>query len=76
MLSDRLGVLLENARKQLDLSRDELALRGDVRTRLVAELERGQRPNEGKARCGGVADPEEGCGRRAKAQRTNVTTQR
>ena len=45
MLSDRLGVLLKNARKQLNLSRVELARRGDVSTRLVAELERGQRPN-------------------------------
>ena len=45
MLSDRIGVLLKNARKQLNLSRDELARRGDVSTRLVAELERGQRPN-------------------------------
>jgi transcriptional regulator with XRE-family HTH domain len=33
------------AASQLKLSRDELARRGDVSTRLVAELERGQRPN-------------------------------
>ena len=34
-----------NARKQLGLSREEFAHRGGVSTRLVAELERGQRPN-------------------------------
>lgn len=45
MLSERIGVLLMNARRQLNLSRRELARRGGVSTRLVAELERGQRPN-------------------------------
>jgi transcriptional regulator with XRE-family HTH domain len=45
MFSKRIGVLLKNARRQLKLSRDELASRGGVSTRLVAELERGQRPN-------------------------------
>ena len=37
MLSDRLGVLLKNARQQLNLSRVEVARRGHVSTRLVAE---------------------------------------
>jgi transcriptional regulator with XRE-family HTH domain len=45
MFSARIGRLLKNARRQLDLSREELARRGGVSTRLVAELERGQRPN-------------------------------
>ena len=45
MLSDRFGDLLRNARGQLGLSRMELAQRGGVSARLVAELERGQRPN-------------------------------
>jgi transcriptional regulator with XRE-family HTH domain len=45
MFSERIGRLLKNARRQLDLSREELARRGGVSTRLVAELERGQRPN-------------------------------
>lgn len=45
MFSDRIGSLLQNARSQLDLSRGELARRAGVSTRLVAELERGQRPN-------------------------------
>lgn len=45
MLSDALGDLLQRARKQLALSRQELAARAKVSTRLVAELERGQRPN-------------------------------
>src|SRR5216110_3431006 len=45
MFSERIGNLLQNARRQLDLSREELARRGGVSTRLVAELERGQRPN-------------------------------
>jgi transcriptional regulator with XRE-family HTH domain len=45
MLSEPIGELLKNARQQLELSREELARRGGVSTRLVAELERGQRPN-------------------------------
>ena len=45
MFSERIGVLLRHARKDLKLSRAELASRGGVSTRLVAELERGQRPN-------------------------------
>lgn len=45
MLSDSLGLLLKNARKQLSWSRKELANRAGVSPRLVAELERGQRPN-------------------------------
>jgi len=45
MLSEPIGGLLKAARKQLNVSREELARRGGVSTRLVAELERGQRPN-------------------------------
>jgi transcriptional regulator with XRE-family HTH domain len=45
MLSNRIGKLLRNARQQLNLSRAELARRAGVSARLVAELERGQRPN-------------------------------
>jgi len=45
MLSDRVGGLLKNARQQLSLSRAEIAQRAGVSVRLVAELERGQRPN-------------------------------
>src|SRR4051812_3113927 len=45
MFSESIGRLLKNARRQLDVSREELARRGGVSTRLVAELERGQRPN-------------------------------
>jgi transcriptional regulator with XRE-family HTH domain len=45
MLSKGLGELLQRARKQLGISREELARRARVSTRLVAELERGQRPN-------------------------------
>ncbi len=45
MLSKRIGDLLKTARKELNLSRAELARRGGVSARLVAELERGQRPN-------------------------------
>ena len=45
MLSERFGVLLKNARQQLEMSRDDLARRGGVSARLVAEMERGQRPN-------------------------------
>lgn len=45
MLSDQLGPILKSARKQLGLSREELASRAKVSPRLVAELERSQRPN-------------------------------
>ena len=45
MLSAPIGGLLKDARRQLGLSREELAKRGGLSTRLVAELERGQRPN-------------------------------
>ncbi len=45
MLSATLGELLKRARKQMGISREELARRGEVSTRLVAEVERGQRPN-------------------------------
>lgn len=45
MLSEPVGGLLKAARKHLNVSREELARRGGVSTRLVAELERGQRPN-------------------------------
>jgi transcriptional regulator with XRE-family HTH domain len=45
MLSARIGVLLKDARRHLGLSRADLARRGGVSVRLVAELERGQRPN-------------------------------
>lgn len=45
MLSASLGLLLKNARRRLSLSRKELASRAGVSARLVAELERGQRPN-------------------------------
>lgn len=45
MRSARVAALLVAARKQLRLSQAELAKRGRVSRRLVAELERGQRPN-------------------------------
>lgn len=45
MLSDTLAEFLRDTRKQLGLSREELARRAKVSTRLVAELERGERPN-------------------------------
>jgi len=45
MLSDQIGLLLRSARRYLNISRVELANRGGVSVRLVAELERGQRPN-------------------------------
>lgn len=45
MHAERIGGLLKSARKQLNISRTELAHRGGVSQRLVAELERGQRPN-------------------------------
>ena len=45
MLSEKLAELLQRTRKQLGLSREELARRAQVSTRLLAELERGERPN-------------------------------
>jgi transcriptional regulator with XRE-family HTH domain len=45
LFSARIGGILKQARQQLNMSRDELARRGGVSTRLVAEFERGQRPN-------------------------------
>jgi transcriptional regulator with XRE-family HTH domain len=45
LLSDSLGNLLRDARKHRGLSREQLALQAGVSPRLVAELERGQRPN-------------------------------
>jgi transcriptional regulator with XRE-family HTH domain len=45
MFSAQIGELLKHARQRLKLSREELARRCGVSTRLVAELERGQRPN-------------------------------
>lgn len=45
MFSARFGLLLKKARKQRNITRDQLARRGGVSTRLVAEMERGQRPN-------------------------------
>lgn len=45
MLSARFGALLKTARQHLGMTRDELARRGSVSARLVAELERGERPN-------------------------------
>ncbi len=45
MFSDRIAPLLRDERKRLDMSRQELARRAGVSVRLVAEFERGQRPN-------------------------------
>lgn len=45
MLSGKLGQVLLHARKLQRLSREDLARRAGVSTRLVAELERGDRPN-------------------------------
>ena len=45
MFSARFGALLKSARQHLNMTREALALRGGVSTRLVAELERGERPN-------------------------------
>lgn len=45
MFSEAVGILLQNARRKQNLSRDELARQSGVSTRLVAEMERGQRPN-------------------------------
>jgi transcriptional regulator with XRE-family HTH domain len=45
MLASRFGALLRSARTHRRLSRAELAERGGVSVRLVAELEQGKRPN-------------------------------
>ncbi len=45
MLSEKLGQVLQRARKLIGMSRDELARRAHVSVRLVAEFERGDRPN-------------------------------
>ena len=45
MVSPAFGDLLKRARRHMCISREELARRGKVSTRLVAEVERGQRPN-------------------------------
>lgn len=45
MLSEVLGQALQRARKQIPMSREELARRAHVSVRLVAEVERGDRPN-------------------------------
>jgi transcriptional regulator with XRE-family HTH domain len=45
LLSKKLTEFLLRSRKQLGLSREQLARRAQVSTRLVAELERGERPN-------------------------------
>lgn len=45
MHSEQLGQLLKEVRNQQNLSREQLALRAGVSLRLVAEFERGERPN-------------------------------
>jgi transcriptional regulator with XRE-family HTH domain len=45
MLANRFGTLLRSARTHRGISRAELAERGGVSIRLVAELEQGKRPN-------------------------------
>jgi transcriptional regulator with XRE-family HTH domain len=45
MLASRFGTLLRSARTRRSLSRAQLAERGGVSVRLVAELEQGKRPN-------------------------------
>ncbi len=45
MLSKKLGRALQRARKQIAMSREDLARRAHVSVRLVAEVERGERPN-------------------------------
>jgi len=45
MLAGRFGPLLRSARTYRSLSRAQLAERGGVSVRLVAELEQGKRPN-------------------------------
>jgi transcriptional regulator with XRE-family HTH domain len=47
MLSDQIGALLREARRSRDLSQAKLAQLSGVSTRLVAEVERGMRPNVG-----------------------------
>lgn len=51
MLSTSIGSLLLHARDQLNISRPELAQRCGVSGRLLAELERGQRPNVSLETC-------------------------
>ena len=45
MLVNQIGATIRLARKALSLSQKELAQRAQVATRLVGELERGERPN-------------------------------
>ena len=45
MHSERLGMLLRRARGELAMGREQLARTARVSLRLVAEVERGQRPN-------------------------------
>jgi transcriptional regulator with XRE-family HTH domain len=45
MLSAKIGAALQRARKAKRISRAELAVTGGVSVRLIAELERGDRPN-------------------------------
>lgn len=45
MLSGQLGELLRASRKELGISREALAESAGVSTRLIAEVERGERPN-------------------------------
>lgn len=45
MLSRQLGELLRASRKDLHISREALARSAGVSTRLIAEVERGERPN-------------------------------
>lgn len=51
ILSASIGSLLLHAREQLNISRPELAQRCGVSERLLAELERGQRPNVSLETC-------------------------
>jgi transcriptional regulator with XRE-family HTH domain len=44
-LSTLVGDLLHSARRESNITREQLARRAGVSTRLVGELERGQRPN-------------------------------
>jgi transcriptional regulator with XRE-family HTH domain len=45
MLAEQIGALVRGARKDMRLSQSELARRAGVSHRLLAELERGERPN-------------------------------
>lgn len=45
VLSALVGELLRSARRESNITREQLARRARVSARLVAELERGQRPN-------------------------------